>query len=521
MSAPLLHSRVVRRGKVVPALATIRRQLIGRGRKFNRYYAALPLCGPSRASLLTGQLPHNNRMTTNAGTRGYEGWLARRSDRHTLPVWMNRAGYRTAHIGKYLNGYGKRDRRSVPPGWDRWVTPTHNNGALYYGAELNVDGRITPPQGSRDLPDRPWCRVDTVESPGSCTHTTDLFTAYAIQEINRGSRSGRPFYIQVDFNAPHDDGHDPAGPARTGRTSGLQVVPLKLDRRSTSLGRGAPGYLKKIPPITEELRQRIKTRWKNEVAALVAVDQGIARMISALRKSGELDNTYILFFSDNGMFHGQHRIAYGKYMPQEPATRQPLLVRGPGVKPGSSSTLSSTPDLTATILDLTGTRPQRARLDGISLRPELEGRQVRRRAIVLEAFAGRGLHDPRILRGIDSEPNDARRLTFNGFVAGRWKYIRYAFGGEEFYDILRDPDELNNMARLPRMKKKLRWARQANQQLMRCQGRACRPNSSLPPTRSRISFRDEERAALLAGLFWTDKNLGSLQAELYLAGMPD
>ena len=94
------------------------RRLIGdAGARFTRSYVSYPLCCPSRATYLTGQYNHNNGVQTNSPPNGGVEAL---DDEHTLPVWLSEAGYRTAHVGKYLNGYGLRHPPDVPPGWVDW-----------------------------------------------------------------------------------------------------------------------------------------------------------------------------------------------------------------------------------------------------------------------------------------------------------------------------------------------------------------------------------------------------------------
>lgn len=267
-------------------------------------------------------------------------------------------------------------------------------------------------------------------------------------------------------------------------------------------GANAPDYLRRLPRINPATRKTIRTRWKNEVAALHGVDQGVGAILTALRQVRELDNTYLFFVSDNGIFHGQHRVSYGKYMPHEPSTRQPLVISGPRVEPGNRKYLASTPDLTKTILDLTGVRPGR-KLDGISLRPELfdKGRG-QARAVSIEGFTIRGGRGPEIERSSAEDPNAARRLAFSGFLSGRWKYVRYAYGEEELYDLKRDPLERRNLAGESRMRERLRWARRAESYLADCQGRRCRPPADLRGLKIAKPVVSPERRELLDALFW-------------------
>ena len=202
----------------------------GKGVELTRYYASDPICGPSRASLLSGRATHNHGMRTHAYPFGYQAWREAPSYSENLPVWLQRNGYRTVHLGKYINGYEAYPAEEVPSGWDRWVTYFASSAKSYYGASLNIDGQLTPPLGDWHDRDRANCMTVFYTQEGACQYSTDVLTSFALKEISANARSDRPFYMQLDYNAPHDDGRSPArtrragppeGPAaaRSGRTS--------------------------------------------------------------------------------------------------------------------------------------------------------------------------------------------------------------------------------------------------------------------------------------------------------------
>ncbi|MBN8866677.1 MAG: sulfatase-like hydrolase/transferase [Solirubrobacterales bacterium] len=486
MARSLLRAKVRQNGRPVPAMPNLLRGVGSRGVELGRFYASDPICGPSRASLLSGRAAHNHGMRINAYPYGYSVWQHSQLYGSNLPVWLQRAGYRTAHIGKYMNGYGYAPEDEVPPGWERWVTPLRDAGASYYGSILNIDGRLVDTGSSWHSRDLPGCEPVFYTKPGACLHSTDLFTSFALKEISQARREGRPFYVQLDYDAPHDDGRLDPGPIPPARLRGLarRVIP-NYDLHDVAPGPTAPTFIADQPPLTPEMKSEIRTRFANEVASLAGVDQGIGRILGLLKRTGLDKNTYVVFVSDNGMFHGEHRIAYGKYLPHEPSARQPLLVRGPDLPAGKVSASSgSTLDLAPTVLAMTGVTPPQV-MDGRSLLGELRApRRVSKVPVLLEGFSGRGPSVPeQFLDGSGQKrPNQAVVVNYNGFVAGDWKYIRYWYGQNELYDLKRDPGEMHNLATAARMAPVVEWADQVVDRLAMCSGSSCRVPVA-PPAR--------------------------------------
>ncbi|MBK8294140.1 MAG: sulfatase-like hydrolase/transferase [Solirubrobacterales bacterium] len=483
MAKAQLRAQVRERGHWVPAMPNVLSRIGGKGVEMRRYYTSDPICGPSRASLLSGLATHNHGMRINAGEFGYTAWQNGSSFTENLPVWLGRNGYRTAHFGKYINGYGNDPETEVPPGWERWATTVRDGGAGYYGTSFNIDGQMTMPIGSWRHRDRRRCKPAFFTRPRACQYSTDVLTSFALKEVATNARSRRPFYMQLDYNAPHDDGRPPAGPAVPARLKGLAHRVRQNFRLNDQPSASSPFFIRRNAPLTAAMKSEIRTRYGNEVAALRGVDEGVGRVIKSLRRKGLLNNTYVIFTSDNGFFHGEHRINYGKYLPQEPSARQPFLVRGPRIPKGrKSKALGSNLSIASTVLRMSGS-PGAVPRDGRSMLRNLRNpKSTSDVPVLLEGFNGRGPDEPEqfLNGGGRLAPNQAVVLNYTGFVAGPWKYVKYAYGDEELYDVSRDHGELRNLVGLPEYSSVAGWARQVESRLADCSGVSCQIDVTPP-----------------------------------------
>ncbi len=427
-----------------------------RGIDFRRYYVSYPLCCPSRASLLTGRYAHNTRVLGNLPPNGgFSAFQSGPNYRHNVATWLDGAGYRTIHLGKFLNNYGSRGNAetTIPPGWDRWETLTPaGESAYFYGYHLNVNGHAEGPFGDPEYglgagEDDRRCRAWAV--PGlTCNFLTDSLTRRAVTQIERTPAS-RPFYLQLDYTAPHGDPRPPIGPEPAARHyDSAQDTPLPrplgFDEADVS---DKPEWIRSLSRFDQTSVRRIRKEYRKSIEAMRAVDDGVASLISALRRTRRLANTYVLFTTDNGFFTGEHRIERGKFLPYEPALHLPLLIRGPGIRPGSrSSELVANVDITPTVLRLAGVRADRS-LDGRPLEAFWRDTALRtRRPILLESFLD-PVSAPAERRG--PVPVNPPHLAFRGVRLGPYSYVEYGSGARELYDLSRDPGELRNQRRRP------------------------------------------------------------------------
>ncbi|MBK5232585.1 MAG: sulfatase [Thermoleophilia bacterium] len=470
------------------------------GIEFSNYITPFPLCAPSRASLLSGQYAQNHGVIRIGGPRGgWDSYRANRIDQENLPVWLQRSGYRTSHFGKFMNNYGGPDApvaTEVPPGWDRWVTDaTDNSTREFYGYQQNIDGAITgrlgypyydmtggkDPIGCPDL------------NPVLCNYHTDSMSIQAETEIRESG--SQPFYLQVDYHTPHGDSRPPIGPEPAIRDydTALRTANPKPPGYNEGDVSDKPSFIRSNPRLTTNEITQMTIEYQKSVEALQSVDDGVKGIVDALKETGKLRNTYILFTSDNGFFFGQHRINRGKLLPYEPALRVPLVIRGPGIKPRSTSFEPvANQDIAPTILKLTGAEA-RSKIDG---RPMIQfwrnTKQRSLRPILLSSYQqatrfipGDYPDDPAPVvtssrKGAHTSAK-ASSQNYVGIRVGPYKYIEYEIGESELYVIPEDPGELHNRFGDPRYNKVKAYLDEELAKLRACKGAACRESAEKWP----------------------------------------
>ena len=471
--------------------------LIGkRGMSWNRYYVPYPLCCPSRASLLTGRYNHNNNVRgNNPPNGGYTGFSFRGAASHNIATWLQGAGYRTIHAGKFLNGYGDEpfdDGTTVPPGWDAWYSvvkaDTHH---YFYGYTLNVNGQLQGPfgeSGSWDtreygLRDDFGCPFAPETGP-PCYHLDDKLTEIATSEM-AATPPEQPFYLQVDYSGPHGDFRRPAGPEPAPRNYNLfSGVRLPHDR-SEGLDEGnvndKPRFIRDADHLTPTEKRTYRVYYQKQLDSLRTIDDGVGRIIDTLGGLGRLRNTYVIFISDNGFFFGEHRLLGGKFLAYEPATHMPFLIRGPGIKPGSSTgELAANIDIAPTLLELAGAEADKS-IDGRSLVPYLEDPDLRsRRPILFESFVqSSDVEANGAIPAAAPRPADATASLlappkdYAGIRLGPYKYIAWPTGEKELYNINRDPNELNSLHKVPNFFPIRNFLHREMTRLTECVGKAC------------------------------------------------
>ncbi len=393
------------------------RELARRGTSFSRYVVSDSLCCPSRASILTGRLPHNTGVFTNvAPDGGFRGFMHHDNERRTFAVAMRDRGYRTGLFGKYLNGY-HADRPGVPRGWADWGAGSY----AYRGFDYNLNEN-----GSR---------VFYGQSPRA--YVTDVLSRLGTSFVDRAAQEDRPFMLELATFAPHR----PAVPAPRDRA----LFPAARAPRGPSFNRRdveAPRWLAHRRRRHAPVVARIDRRYRDRAQSVVAVDELVAALQRRLRATGLAARTYFVFSSDNGYHMGQHRLLPGKMTAFDSDIRVPLIVTGPGVSRGARvRALAQNTDLAPTFERLAGARPQRG-VDGRSLLPLLRGRTPRdwRRAALIEHHhPDRSRLDPDLQSKASGDPP-----SYEAMRTRTATYVEYVDGEREYYDNRRDPAQLRN-----------------------------------------------------------------------------
>ncbi len=377
-----------------------------KGMSFSNAFVSNALCCPSRATIFRGQYAHNTGVWTNQNGGGPDaGWQAYRNngnERDNVATRLDAAGYRTALIGKYLNGY---NTDYIPPGWDHWFA----TWGQYFRYDVNDQGTVR--HFGTDASD----------------YKTDVLRRETEAFIGTSAAQGKPFFAYVAPKAPHN----PTVPAPRDKHAydGLKAP------RSPSFNEqnvsDKPPWIRRLPRLNDAKRAKIDSQHERRAESLQALDDLVAGIVGKLKDKGVLGNTYVFFTSDNGWHEGEHRIPGRKARPYEEDIRIPLLVRGPGIAAGrQAQKLVLNTDYLPTFTDLGGAQTP-GYADGRSLRPVLKGNATAwRSAVLLEA---------RRTSEVKVSP------TFAGIrTSGGTKYVEYAGGKRELYHLGRDPHELRN-----------------------------------------------------------------------------
>lgn len=474
-------------------MSSVRSLIADQGATFDNHLDNVTLCCPARTSILRGQYSHNTGVLSNGGTNGgFETFYAAKGESTTVATALHDAGYRTGLFGKYLNGYPNTAGDSyVPPGWDSWSSASKGNAYAEYDYTLNQNGQ----------------QVEHGRSPQD--YGTDVYVGQTQDFIAQSARDGKPFFAYLSVYAPHQ----PATPAPQDADAfpGLQA-PRDPSYNEADVS-DKPGYIRDLPELRPNQQAKIDQLARLRAQSLQAVDRGVASLVEQLQRTGQLQSTYIVFTSDNGFHLGQHRLPAGKQTAYETDIHLPLLVRGPGVAPGSHvSALTGNVDLAPTFAAWAGSSladdPDGRSLVPLLPSPSTDGQVTPagwRQAFLLEHWAERADQRDRSAAAA-LEPDDldqtgaqdggttsstraarARQSAaarspipeFQGLRTARYAYVEYVTGEKELYDLRDDPDELVNTVSTadPAL---LAGLHAQLDELRRCRGDACRQAEAHP-----------------------------------------
>ncbi len=383
------------------------------GALFRNAFMTTPLCSPSRASFLTGQYAFTHGIADNVDRSVASHKLI------TFPLLLQQAGYATAFIGKWHMGNDDSPR----PGFDRWVS--FKGQGSYINPEINEDGRDLNGRG----------------------YITDLLNGYAVEFIRRPH--DKPFLVYLAHKAIHPELMQ-QGDGSVNLADAERFIPAerhsklfagkKIPRRPSAMRppTGKPALQRKINDLPA---LGPKTASSDEVVlgrlrSLMAVEEGVGEILKALQETNQLDNTVIVFASDNGYFYGEHGLSVERRLAYEESIRMPLLVRYPRLIKARTvrNELALNIDLAPTLLELAGVSSP-VTMQGRSLVPLLKDSDSEwRRSFLIEYYSDKVF--PRMLK-----------MGYKAVRTERWKYIHYLEldGMDELYDLKADPYEMRNV----------------------------------------------------------------------------
>lgn len=358
--------------------------IFDQGVTFEHGYITTPLCGPSRSSIFTGMYAHTHEVRDN--------FIKEFTD-ITFAELLQQNGYYTGLVGKYSNTWKGEPR----PEYDFWVSFSKGEHR-YNNALLNVNGE--------------WIRHQD-------EYITYTFGNYALEFIEKASKKWKPFCLCLPFNAPHE----PAVPAAVDK-----FIELELPERAPSFNEAdvsdKPAWISKDGLLNEEQIGELDTFRRAQILTLFAVDRIVEQLMNKLDEKGLLDNTVVIFLSDNGKLWGEHRLT-SKNSPYEEASRVPFALRYPPLVPEAyTETIPvANIDIAPTLYDLAGI-PIPEKVDGESLVGLLRGEENWREGILIEGWPGRGV--------------------YAAYHTGQYVYIETQGAVSEFYDLENDPYQMAN-----------------------------------------------------------------------------
>ena len=312
--------------------------------------------------------------------------------------------YQTSYIGKYFNGYNDLYK---PPGWDEWFVlqgDPNNNQVNDNGQSVAIGG-----------------------------HSTDAFADEATDFIRRSSSSREPFFAMIGTKAAH-------GPPEVAERyqGSFATTPLP---RPPSFNEAdvsdKPAWVRGYPLLTQTRVERTEQEYRERLRSMLSVEDLLRRTVATLQDTDELENTYILFTSDNGFHMGVHRLPNGKVTPYEEDIRVPLMVRGPGVPAGTvRQQLIVNTDFAPTMASLAGVSTPEF-VDGSSFAPLLTDSPP---PSWREAFLEEGWPTDSDAQGTSG---GLPKIPVNkGAHTQDHVFIEYETGERELYDLSKDPYQL-------------------------------------------------------------------------------
>lgn len=427
-------------GFLTPGLQTPNIDYLAKnGAYFPNAVVTSSLCSPSRATILTGQSPRNHRVIDNNHS-SEEGLVF-------FPSYLQQAGYQTGFFGKWHMG---NDTDAPRPGFDRWVS--FKGQGAYFPTDAIPPAQVAAGQ-------RQMLNVDGAPTQQK-GYITDELTDYAMDWLEHGRDSTKPFFLYLSHKAVHSDAKPPERYAN--QYSDLEITLPASMADTPENNRGKPVWVQNqrnswhgadFPYHTDrDLREQVRDIYRT----LTPIDDSLGRILQYLRANGLEQNTMIVFYSDNGFMFGDHGLI-DKRNAYQPSVRVPMVVYAPGHVPAGmvNPAVVRNLDLAPTFLEAAGVG-EPSQMEGKSFLPLVEGE------VTPQAWQTNDFVYEYYWEWTFPQTPTTFSITRNGV-----KYIQYhgVWDIEEVYDLSKDPDEMNNVANDPAyvdIKRELRHALHAS-----------------------------------------------------------
>ncbi|ORY11737.1 arylsulfatase-like protein [Clohesyomyces aquaticus] len=438
-------------------LPFVQKHLIEKGTSYKRHFCTTALCCPSRVSLWTGKAAHNTNVTdVNPPYGGYPKFISQGFNNDFLPVWLQEAGYNTYYTGKLFNAHTV----------DNYHSPFVNG---FTGSDFLLDPFTyqylnSSYQRNRDSP---------IRYEGK--HTIDIIAEKAYGFLDDAIEGGAPFFLGIAPVAPHSNVKIDNLDAPIDKIIASFSPPIPAERhahlfkdvkvpRTDNFNPKEPSGVSWVQSLPRQSQENIDFNdhfYRSRLRALQGVDEIVDGVISRLKEHNILENTFVIYSTDNGYHIGQHRLQPGKETGFEEDINIPLIIRGPGVPENIATEIVTTHiDLAPTILKLAGA-PLRAGLDGEAIPLSLGG--------IKDATRTRHEHVTVEYWGFavgEGKDWDGERFHFNNTykalrIIGKgynYFYSVWCNNEHELYDLENDPGQLKNLlARKPETSTLLGW----------------------------------------------------------------
>ncbi|KAL4867826.1 hypothetical protein BDV12DRAFT_186379 [Aspergillus spectabilis] len=404
-----------------------------KGIDFTNHFVTTSLCCPSRVSLWTGRQAHNTNVTdVSPPYGGYPKFVSQGFNEDWFPLWLQNAGYNTYYVGKLFNSHS---------------VDTYNDPFVkgFNGSDFLLDPFTYSYWNSTYQRNH--------ESPKSYEgyYTTDVTEEKALGFLDDALEDPtRPFFLTVAPIAPHfEQGAPPKAPIPAPRHAHL--FPGARVPRVPSfnpLNQTGPSWINELKHQNQSVVAYEDHFYRERLRALQGVDELVDTLLTKLESTGQLENTYVIYSSDNGFHIGHHRLPPGKSTSYDEDIRVPFFVRGPGIKPGQKETDVSTHiDFAPTIFELLGL-PLRSDFDGTPLRIAKDSTAVPHEHVTIEYW---GLA---VLEGdyANLSPSNTFRMPNNTYksirlISAKYNlfYAVWCTNEHELYDLHSDPYQTHNI----------------------------------------------------------------------------